>query len=228
MSIGWTKLVKIGVDNDLDLRIGAVVVRRLGGREGCLQPLVPDKRTAPASGLYAKLPSTLASAFSWVELSAATQLMACGLFHVICRVAAECCSETIYEIGSSESWSVLKCCGRKAGTSAGCWLYGRRHRAFAARDQRVGTEGLDLIPLQLRLLQVGGRHNHPPCSVDLPRHLITFLHRMPEDPLQHQDHILIAVIVVIEQDYVVGRQPLCLVLFLLYWPGNRICHSPCS
>src|ERR671910_978381 len=72
---------------------------------------------------------------------------------------------------------------------------------------------------------MGGSHDDPPCGVDLPCHLITLLYRMPEDFLEHQDHILVAVIVIIEQHHVVGRQPFGLLLFLLYRPGNRICHT---
>ena len=40
----------------------------------------------------------------------------------------------------------------REGPSGRSGLYGRGHRAFAARDQRVGTEGLDLIPLEFGLL----------------------------------------------------------------------------
>jgi hypothetical protein len=58
------------------------------------------------------------------------------------------------------------------------------------------------VPAAGVVLGVG--HDDPAGRVHLQRHPVTPLRRMPEDFVQHPDHVLEAVIVVVEQNNVVG------------------------
>jgi hypothetical protein len=63
---------------------------------------------------------------------------------------------------------------------------------------------VDLIALQFGVLQVRGGDDDPSGGVYLYRHLVALFRRVSEDFVQHPDYVLEAVIVVVEQNNVVG------------------------
>src|SRR5207245_6990284 len=64
-----------------------------------------------------------------------------------------------------------------------------------------------LIALQLGAFEARGADDDAPMRADLPGHLVALLTRVAEELLQHRDHVLEAMVVVVEQDHVVGRLP---------------------
>src|SRR4051812_36574168 len=59
------------------------------------------------------------------------------------------------------------------------------HRAAAARDARVGAEGVDLVALQFGAFEARRADDDAPLRVDLPGHLVALLARVAEELLQH-------------------------------------------
>src|SRR6202049_886151 len=80
-----------------------------------------------------------------------------------------------------------------------------RHRPRAAVDEVVLAKGVDLVALEFRVLAGGGQHARAAASSDFLSQFVTLFDRMTEELLQHGDDVGVAVIVVIEQDYVVRR-----------------------
>ena len=87
----------------------------------------------------------------------------------------------------------------------GLGLDRRRHRSLGAGQQPISAEGVDLIPLELRVLLRRRQHDHPALGIDLLRQCVAFLRRMAEQLLQHRDHVLIGMVIVIPENHVVPR-----------------------
>src|SRR5713101_3059312 len=80
---------------------------------------------------------------------------------------------------------------------------------------------MDLIALQLGALLARRVHDNPPRGVHFHGHLVAPFRGMAEEPLQHVDDVLEAMIVVVDEDDVVGRLPFDLVLAVFLGPPGR-------
>ena len=100
----------------------------------------------------------------------------------------------------------------------------RGHRAFRAGDETIGAEGVDLVPLQLGVLHGGREHDDSALVVDLLGELPAPLRRMPEELAEHDDHVLVGVIVVVPENDVIPRLPTGPVVggFLLFGGGGGL------
>lgn len=84
---------------------------------------------------------------------------------------------------------------------------------------------MDLVALELGQLQVRGGDNDPAGLVNFQRHFEALFRRVPEDSVQHKHDIIVAVVVIVEQDHVVRRQTPRLLLALLLRLRRRARHS---
>ena len=66
---------------------------------------------------------------------------------------------------------------------------------------------MDLVPLQLGVLHGRREHDDAPLVVNLLGELPAPLRRMPEELAEHDDHVLVGVIVVVPENDVVPRLP---------------------
>src|SRR6185437_8445594 len=75
------------------------------------------------------------------------------------------------------------------------------------RAERIGSEGVNLIALQLSVFLARGQHDHAAAGIHFHRHQIRRLEGMSEQLLQHTDDVVVGMVVIVEQDHVVGRLP---------------------
>src|ERR1039457_643962 len=78
-----------------------------------------------------------------------------------------------------------------------------RHGACATRQTRVGAVRVDLIARELGLRALARDDHRAPAAVHLFGMPEGFLQREDEEHLQHLDNVVVAVIVIVEQDDVV-------------------------
>ncbi len=66
---------------------------------------------------------------------------------------------------------------------------------------------MNLVSLQFGMLEGRREHDHAPLVIDLLGELPAPLRRMPKELAEHDDHVLVGVIVVVPEDDVVSRLP---------------------
>ncbi len=72
-----------------------------------------------------------------------------------------------------------------------------------AGTMRIRPKRMNLVAFQLGMLLARGQHNHPSRRIDFPGQLIALLARIAEELLQHGDHVIIGVIIIVQQDDIV-------------------------
>jgi len=82
---------------------------------------------------------------------------------------------------------------------------GRPHRTFAAFDQGVAAEGMDLIAFQFGVFLGCRQADGAARVIDLGGDLHPALQRVTEQLPHHTDHVIVGMIVVIPQDHVEAR-----------------------
>jgi len=80
-----------------------------------------------------------------------------------------------------------------------------RHRPFGAFEPPVPTKAVDLIPGEFGLGKFAGDEDGSPHGIDLLGVTQSLFGGEDEDLLQHLDHVIVGMIVVVDQDYVVER-----------------------
>ena len=102
--------------------------------------------------------------------------------------------------------------GDEPGPACAAGMRGRRlafrldraaHRAFAAGDEPIAAEGVDLVAFEFRMFHRGRQTNGTARSIDFPRQFIALFRRMTEEILHHPNDIVVRMIVIIPQDDVV-------------------------
>jgi len=73
---------------------------------------------------------------------------------------------------------------------------------------------VNLIPSELRLRALAGNHDGPARGVDLPRMLKSDLLREKEELLKHFDHIVVRMLVIVQQNDMKKMSALCTFVFL--------------
>src|SRR5579863_2548751 len=80
-----------------------------------------------------------------------------------------------------------------------------RHRPFGSFEAPVPAVAVDLIPGKFGLRKFTGDENRAAHGIHLLCVMQSLLGGEDEDLLQHFDHVVVGVIVVVDQDYVVER-----------------------
>ena len=75
------------------------------------------------------------------------------------------------------------------------------------RHARVGAVGENLVALQLGVLLVRRVDDRPALGVDRPGQLLGLRERVAEELAEHLDHVVERVLLVVQDDDVVGRLP---------------------
>ena len=79
------------------------------------------------------------------------------------------------------------------------------HRAFRSRHPRIGAIAVDLIAAEFGLCLFAGHDDGSSSSVDLNRVPVSDFGRHHEEVAEHLDHVLITMVVIVQQDDVEER-----------------------
>src|SRR5579862_8302236 len=86
------------------------------------------------------------------------------------------------------------------GESARGGLDDGGHGAGAARQTRIGAVGVNLVASELGLRLLARNNDSAAATVDFLGVPESLLERKDEEHLQHFDHVVVTVIVIVEQD----------------------------